>query len=147
MSSFLNPAQATPEDVISLNGLWMLAYWPQAEKPVTEPGQMRPLAVETVPATVPGNVELDLLAAGRIADPMIGSNVYALRKYEGYQWSYTRRFASPALRPGQRLQLHFGGIDCLASIWLNGRHVGESENMLIEQDYDITELLADRGRE
>jgi beta-mannosidase len=94
---------------------------------------------------VPGNVELDLLAAGRIADPMIGSHVYALRKYEGYQWCYSRRFASPPLKPGQRLQLHFGGIDCLASIWLNGRHVGEAENMLIEQGYDITELVADGG--
>jgi beta-mannosidase len=145
MSPFLNQAWAVPENVISLNGPWMLAYWPQGEKPATEPGQLKRLEVETVPATVPGNVELDLLAAGKIADPMIGSRVYALRKYEGYQWAYSRRFPSPALKPGERLQLHFGGIDCLASIWLNGRHVGEAENMLIEQDYDITDLLADGG--
>jgi beta-mannosidase len=145
MNSFLSLALAAPDNFISLNGRWTLAYWPQAEKPVTEPGQLKSLAVETIAATVPGNVELDLLAAGRIADPMIGSRVYALRKYEGYQWSYSRRFGSPALKPGQRLQLHFGGIDCLASIWLNGRHVGEAENMLIEHDYDITELLADAG--
>ena len=96
MSPFLNLALAAPDTVISLNGRWTLAYWPQAEKPVTEPGQLTSLAVETVAATVPGNVELDLLAAGRIADPMIGSHVYALRKYEGYQWSYSRRFGSPA---------------------------------------------------
>jgi beta-mannosidase len=145
MSSLLNPALAAPDSVISLNGRWTLAYWPQGETPVTDPGQMTSLAVETVAATVPGNVELDLLAAGRIADPMIGSHVYALRKYEGYQWCYTRRFGSPVLKPGQRLQLHFGGIDCLASIWLNGRHVGEADNMLIEHGYDVTGLLADGG--
>ena len=145
MSSFPDLALAAPDNVISLNGRWTLAYWPQTESPVKDPGRLKSLAVETVAATVPGNVELDLLAAGRIADPTIGSNVYALRKYEGYQWCYSRRFGSPALRAGQRLQLHFGGIDCLASIWLNGRHVGEADNMLIEQAYDITELLADGG--
>jgi len=145
MSSFPSLAPSAPANAISLNGRWELAYWPQGERPATEPAQVKALAVEAIAATVPGNVELDLLAAGRIADPMIGSRVYALRKYEGYQWCYTRRFGSPALRPGQRLQLHFGGIDCLASVWLNGRHVGEAANMLIEHDYDITDLLSGGG--
>jgi len=142
MNSLLNLAQAAPSSAISLNGKWELAYWPQAENPVTDPSQLKSLAVERIPATVPGNVELDLLAAGRIANPMIGSNVYALRKYEGYQWCYARSFPSPALKSGQRLQLHFGGVDCLASIWLNGHHVGEADNMLIEHSYDITDLLS-----
>lgn len=141
MTSLLNLAQASPDNVISLNGRWNLAFWPQPEQPVTDPAQLKSLAVDTVPAQVPGNVELDLLAAGRIADPMIGNNVYALRKYEGYQWCYARRFPSPALALGQRLQLFFRGIDCLATIWLNGRPVGEADNMLIEHGYDVTALL------
>ena len=145
MTSLLNPALAAQDTAIPLDGRWSLAYWPQAEKPVTDPSQLKSLPVETVPATVPGNVELDLLAAGRIADPTIGSRVYALRRFEGYQWCYSRGFPGPVLRPGQRLQLHFGGIDCLASIWLNGRHVGEADNMLIEHAYDITELLGRGG--
>jgi len=145
MTSLQNPAQAAQDPAISLNGPWSLAYWPQPEKAVTDPSRLKTLSLESVPATVPGTVELDLLAAGRIADPMIGSQVYLLRKYEGYQWCYSRRFPSPALAQGQRLQLHFGGIDCLASIWLNGQHVGEADNMLIEHAYDITEFLSKGG--
>ena len=141
MSSLLNLAQASPGNVISLNGRWNLAFWPQPEKPVTDPAQLKSLSVDAVAAQVPGNVELDLLAAGRIADPTIGNNVYALRPYEGYQWCYSRSFRSPELKAGQRLQLFFRGIDCLATIWLNGRPVGESDNMLIEHAYDVTELL------
>jgi len=141
MSSIPNLAPALPGNVIPLNGDWTLAFWPQPEKPVTDPAQLKSLHVDTLPAKVPGNVELDLLAAGRIADPMVGNNVYALRKYEAYQWCYSRSFPSPGLKPGQRLQLFFRGIDCLATIWLNGRPVGAADNMLIEHGYDITELL------
>lgn len=139
--SLLNLTAADTEDVISLNGPWNLAYWPQAEKPVNDPVQLKALKVENIAASVPGNVELDLLAAGKIKDPMIGSNVYSLRQYEGYQWCYARNFAGPVLKPGQRLQLFFRGIDCLATIWLNGQRVGESDNMLIEHGFDITELV------
>ena len=134
-------APASPDTVISLDGDWELAFWPQPATPVTDPAQMPALAVETVPARVPGNVELDLQAAGRIADPRTGNNVYALRKYEGYQWRYARRFPSPGLQPGQRLQLRFRGVDCLATIWLNGQRVGEADNMLVEHGYDVTERL------
>ena len=141
MSSLPILAKASPDKALSLNGDWSLSYWPQPEKPVTDPAQLSSLQVESVPAKVPGNVELDLLAAGRIADPMVGSNVYALRKYEGYQWRYSRSFPGPVTEPGQRLQLFFGGIDCLATIWLNGRRVGEADNMLIEHGYDVTGLV------
>lgn len=133
--------QAASGNAIPLNGAWNLAFWPQPETPVTDPARLTALSVDTVPASVPGNVELDLLAAGRIADPMVGNNVYALRKYEGYQWCYSRSFPSPGLKPGQRVELFFRGIDCLATIWLNGRPVGEADNMLIEHGYDVTELL------
>jgi beta-mannosidase len=141
MTLLLNLAHAAPDNIISLNGRWNLAYWTQAEKPLKDPGQLKSLNAESIGATVPGNVELDLLSAGKIADPMIGNNVYALRKYEGYQWAYSRSFPSPSLQKGQRLELHFGGIDCLASIWLNGHLVGETDNMLIEHEFDVTELL------
>src|SRR5690606_33203085 len=88
------------QNIISLNGSWELNYWPQPDKPVRSPAEMQQLHFETVTATVPGNVELDLLAAGLIPDPMIGTNVWKLRKYEGYQWSYTRKFQAPEFQDG-----------------------------------------------
>lgn len=125
---------------VSLDGKWSLSYWPQPDS-----GAVRSLplnfAAETVPATVPGNVELDLLAAGKIDDPMIGANVYKLRKFEGSQWLYSRTFTAPALEPGEKAELRFEGIDTLADVFLNGEKIGEAENMLIPHVFDVTGKL------
>ena len=83
---------------VSLNGQWTLHFWPQPETPVTTPEAMRTVSFQTIPAKVPGNVELDLLAAGLIHDPMTGDNIWELRPYEGYQWCYVRRFPTPEYR-------------------------------------------------
>jgi beta-mannosidase len=77
---------------------------------------------------------------------MIGSNVWEMRPYEGYQWCYTRTFTSPDVKEGQSVSLWFGGIDCLADIWLNGVKIGSTENMLIEHAFDITPLIG-KGKE
>ena len=77
---------------ISLNGTWELSYWMQPEEPITSPKDMQLAEVKHLSAQVPGNVELDLMAANLIKDPMIGSNVNELRKWEGYQWCYSKSF-------------------------------------------------------
>ena len=128
-------------DTLSLNGPWTLSFWPQSSRPVTSPREMKGLKVRRVPAMVPGNVELDLQRAGLIEDPMKGSNVDGLRPWESFQWCYSRLFKAPSGVGGRRVILHFGGIDCLADVWLNGRFVGRAENMLIAHDFDVTSLL------
>ena len=133
--------QTTGGNPVSLNGLWSLHFWPQPETPVTTPDALRSVSYQTIPAQVPGNVELDLLAAGLIKNPMTGVNIWELRPYEGYQWGYERRFPTPEYQPDQKVFLWFGGIDCLAEIWLNGSKVGATENMFIEHSFDVTGLL------
>lgn len=140
----INPLEVKADD-ISLNGAWELSFFPQPRRAVTSPDELDQVQSQQIAATVPGNVELDMLKAGLIADPMIGSNVYALRKYEGYQWCYTKTFASPRVKPQERIRLAFGGIDCLAEIWLNGKHIGSASNMFIEHTYDVTEALKADG--
>lgn len=131
---------AMDAQTISLDGEWQLTYWKQpAEGAITSPEGMAAVECHTIPATVPGNVEIDLQAAGLIADPMVGKNIYALRQWEDVQYCYTRSFEAPELRAGDRYQLWFGGIDCLADIWVNGIHVGSAEDMLIEQSFDVTD--------
>jgi beta-mannosidase len=141
----LVPALAGRGQSVSLNGTWKLSFWEQPETPVRSPEALSQTGRGTIDAVVPGNVELDLLAAGLIHDPMIGSNVWEMRPYEGYQWCYTRTFATPAHADGQRVYLRFEGIDCLADIWLNGEKVGEAENMLIEHTFDVTGRLTGSG--
>ena len=131
---------------VNLNGSdWQLSYWEQPAEPVTSPADMGTVNVKTIPATVPGNVEIDLQKAGLIKDPMVGNGTNELRKWEGNQWCYTKSFSAPALADGQRYQLFFGGIDCLADIWLNGEHIGKAENMLIEHTFDVTRIIKQNG--
>jgi beta-mannosidase len=144
-SSAALASAAETQNTVSLNGDWQLSYWQQPAEAVTSPADMNKVNVKTIPAKVPGNVEIDLLAAGLIKDPMIGDNVNDLRQWEGYQWCYTKEFTAPTVGEGQTLQLYFGGIDCLADIWLNGEHIGKAENMLIEHTFDITKQVKQGG--
>lgn len=132
---------------ISLDGKWTLKFWPQPDSGALRTPRAAAGAegAKTVAAKVPGNVELDLLAAGLIPDPEKGDNSYKLREYEGYQWMYSRKFPSPGLKGGERAVLKFGGIDTFADIFLNGEKIGEAGNMLIPHSFDITERLSKSG--
>ena len=141
------PVISLSAESLSLNGTWVLDYWEQKRNPVLSPEDMRGVEFKTIDAEVPGNVELDLLAAGLVENPETGSNVYLLRPYEGYQWRYSRRFVSPERSEEDEVFLRFGGIDCYAEIFLNGKHVGSASNMLIEHEYDVTEIVAASGKE
>ena len=132
--SFSSPAH----EKISLNGKWNLEFWEQTGNPVTDPAEVASLKTTKLSATVPGNVELDLLAAGMIEDPSIGNNIYKLRPYEFCQWMYSRHFTAPAITEGQRLILDFEGIDCIADIWLNGEIIGSAEDAMIAHQFDVT---------
>ena len=114
----------------SLNGDWELSFWRQPQNAVRDPGHV-PAEARKVPAKVPGNVEIDLLAAGVIDDPKKGDNIYKLRKYEPYQWMYSREFEAPKIENGQKAYLRFEGIDTFADIFLNGRKIASTDNMLI----------------
>ena len=95
----------------------------------------------TIEAVVPGNVELDLMRAGELPDITVGNNIYALRKYEAYQWWYRRSFATPAREAGQRVELVFEGIDCIADVFVNGARAGHADNMFIAHRFDVTDYL------
>ena len=131
---------AYDEVAVNLNGNdWKLSYWEQPAIAVTSPDAMKHMSMNAIPATVPGNVEIDLYKAGLIKDPMVGNGTDELRQWEGTQWCYTKKFSAPRLEGDNRYELHFGGIDCFADIWLNGKHMGSTENMLIEHGFDVTD--------
>lgn len=126
----------------SLNGAWTLRHGPQSKRA----GNM---AVPEIPsewgelrAQVPGNVELDLIRAGKLpADLDRGHNIYKLLELENHQWWYSRSFEVPDLREGERCELVLEGVDTLAAVWLNERKIGTLENMLVPHRIDVTEHL------
>jgi beta-mannosidase len=130
---------------ITLNGTWQLAYGQQRDDNLISP--YVPADWPRVSASVPGNVELDLVRAGVLPEPSVGNNIYLLRAFEVYEWVYTRQFPSPLLGIGQTAQLVFKGLDCVADVWLNGKCIGHVENMLIEHAFNVTDALSPCGEE
>ena len=58
---------------------------------------------------------------------------------------YRRRVETPVLRPGQRLVLHFGAVDYLAKVWVNGTALGEHIGGYTPFSFDITQQALDAG--
>jgi beta-mannosidase len=131
---------------ISLDGAWKLFYFPQGKYPITQPDQLKTQGLTPIDATVPGEAPLDLSRKGELpADLFFAENMLKLKPYELYEWWYQRDFPTPKGIAGRRLELHFRGVDCLATYWLNGKKLGESSDMLVDQRFDVTGRLNPAG--
>ncbi len=119
---------------LSLDGDWQLAHCPDGQGSIERLEDLQWLA-----ARVPGEVHWDLLRAGRIADPFYDLNHLQMRWLEGHEFWYRRSFEVPEdVASAERLELEFEGLDCFATVWINGRLVGRCENALVPQRLDVT---------
>lgn len=100
-----------------------------------------PLEQRWVPAEVPGDVHLDYQRAGLIGDPFFGLNHDQLRWMEEMDWWYRAEITPPAPGPGQRLHMLFEGLDCFATIFLNGKEAGKHANMFTPLRLDVTDQV------
>lgn len=128
-------------DTITLNGTWDLSFGPQTKDAPETPAALATADWQTIPAHVPGNVELDLMREGALPPLAVGTNVYALRAFETYRWWYCRHFEAPLVEAGERLALTFAGLDCVATVWVNGQEVGRASNALVAHSFDITDAV------
>ncbi|MEU5828603.1 glycoside hydrolase family 2 protein [Micromonospora tulbaghiae] len=107
-----------------------------------EPGPAVPpeIAGTAVPATVPGCVHTDLLAAGLIPDPYLDDNENRLTWIGRTGWVYETTFA---WQPGDedRIDLVCAGLDTVATVTLNGVEVGRTENQHRSYRFDVRALL------
>ena len=77
-----------------------------------------------LPATVPGDVHLDLLANKKIEDPFYRDNESKLQWIEKASWEYRDSFDVPAaLLARTNVDLVFDGLDGAAQVYLNGTQV------------------------
>jgi len=100
-----------------------------------------------IPANVPGEIHLDLMKAGLIADVYRSANCLAARWVEEHIWSYRREFDAPAeaRELHSRVWLYFEGLDYAAEIFLNGIKVGEHANFFRPCRVEVTGKLRERG--
>lgn len=117
---------------ILLNGVWKL-------KGKEQEGNGEYISLD---AKVPGEVQLDLSAAGYLpGDLFKGKNIMETEKYEGWEWWYERSFTAPDER--ENVYLVFCGVDCIAEYFLNGEKIGESKNAFIRHEFEVGTKLKD----
>jgi beta-mannosidase len=97
-----------------------------------------PVAVDGVPATVPGCVHTDLLAAGLIPDPFVDANELVVAWVADADWEYRTPVDLDVVGGHDRAELVFHGLDTLATVSLDGEVVAETENMHRTYHLDVT---------
>ncbi|HJN19156.1 MAG TPA: hypothetical protein QGH10_26930 [Armatimonadota bacterium] len=95
-----------------------------------------------IPATVPGQVHMDLMAAGEIEDPFFGLNYEKCLWVEEKEWWYRTEITPRRDEWTElRMELAFEGLDTFATVYLNGEVLGESRNMWVPVHFDVTDKL------
>jgi beta-mannosidase len=95
-----------------------------------------------LPATVPGCVHTDLVAAGKLPDLFWGANEEKVQWIEERDWEYQTTFTvSKELLSDEVVELVADGLDTIAIVTLNGETVAETENMFIGYRWDVKKLL------
>lgn len=113
---------------IKISGQWQLYCFEQYERESVNPGDLD--GRSSIPCTVPGNVELELIKQGILPEDIyMGQNIRLTEDYEKYEWWYETKITMPEIKG--KAYLYFEGVDTLAQYWLDGEKIGESENMLI----------------
>ena len=103
----------------NLNGLWSYAITAKGAKaPVKFDGQI----------LVPYPLESALSGVKKSLQP------------EQNLW-YKRSFNKPQLKPGERVLLHFDAVDWQATVFLNGKQIGEHSGGYTGFTYDITAVV------
>ena len=93
-------------------------------------------------ARVPGEIHLDLIRAGRMAEPLVGMNTRKSRWPEKRSWWYKTSFKVDAsFLKLERQQLIFDGLDLYAQVFLNDMFVGETKNALVPHSFNVLHVL------
>jgi beta-mannosidase len=95
----------------------------------------------SMPATVPGCVHLDLLAAGAIPDPYLDRNEQQVGWVGETDWRYVTTLTPPDAPPGARIDLVAHGLDTVALLEVDGTEVARTANMHRTHRVDLTSVL------
>jgi beta-mannosidase len=134
----LGQAMAATPTSQSLDAGWQVRLLPGQ----VEQAKAHPDAARWLPATVPGAVQTDLMAAGLLVDPFKGDNEARVQWVGLSDWQYQTRFQVDADTLGrEHLELVFDGLDTLAQVTLNGQKILDADNMFRRWTVEVKPLL------
>lgn len=120
-------------EIVTLNGAW----------------RMREAGSDTWrDALVPGSVYADYMRDGALPDPFYRDNELPAFDLLRNNFEYRRTFSADArMLRARRIVLRCEGLDTLAHVQINGRHVGDASNMHITWLWDVKPLLREGENE
>lgn len=135
---FASPAISAQRNTLPHVQPWRLAL--TSRLPLTAPLDDPALLTDWLPARVPGCIQRDLMAAGRVPDlyalPDPGA---ALAEFDTLDfWLCTDL---PAISPDQRAWLRFEGIDYFAAVTLGKQELGRGPGMFAAREWEVTNAL------
>jgi beta-mannosidase len=124
LATMATAAMAGPVETRSLDQGWSFRLDPADAAAKTHEAEL-----QWRPATVPGVVQTDLLAAGRIPDPFADANEAQLQWIGLADWEYRRTLdADAALLAHDHVDLVFDGLDTFAEVSVNGVKLLSADN-------------------
>jgi beta-mannosidase len=128
-------------ETISLDGQWKLSFYGWNCGEAFQPWHKDFDDSGWLPANVPGDVHLDLMNSGKIPDPFWGRNAELCRWVENVDWWYRKNFRVNKSSLNRPAILSLDGLDCFATIYLNGEEIGKHEDMFVECELNVTGKL------
>ena len=96
----------------------------------------------SVPAHLPSQAHLDLLANDVIGDPYHNLNDFNLRWVVWANWTYSSSPISGLQSDASATWLQFNGLDTFTSISFCGEHVASTNNQFRQYWFDVTEIMS-----
>jgi len=96
---------------------------------------------KTYPATVPGTTYGDLLRTKAIPDPFYRDQEKQVQWVGASEWIYERIFDAPDFAECTHVALRCEGLDTLATVTLNGKALGSTDNMHRCYEFAVKDVL------
>jgi hypothetical protein len=129
-----------------LRGGWQLQPAPKVSATPEALSSSAFQAGDWMQAIVPGTVLTTMVARGMYPDPDYGLNNLAIPESLNKQdYWYRKQFPTPVSKDRPNMMLTFAGINYAASVWLNGRHLGDIRGAFTRGSFDVTALLKKSG--
>ena len=99
-------------------------------------------------ASFPTVIHQELLAIGAIPDPNVGLNELDVQWVGEQDWQFRTTFVTPAdVESFSGKDLVFDGLDTVATVFLNGETILESDNMFVAHRVDVSQVMKAAGEE
>ena len=127
--------------LLKLDGIWSLTLIPNEDVAknsfdIHTKEHLNRCGYKAIPAEVPGNFELDLVREGLAPEPYFSQNAWDFQQYENRHLYYSVDFEFDSTADKNTF-IVFEGIDTVCDIYINGRLLGKTENMLISHEFCI----------